>query len=75
MRSETTKMRLNQIINADKEEMNEATQAAAIADFTHVAKEYFETDGIDFQMKRAKSHMEVSVTFQASRVKNFTVLK
>lgn len=75
MRSETTKTRLNQIINADKEEMNEATHAAAIADFTHVAKEYFETDGINFQIKREKSHIEVRVTFCATRVKNFTVLK
>ncbi len=75
MRSETTKMRLNQIINADKEEMNEATHAAAVADFTHVAKEYFETDAIDFQMKRTKNHIEVSITFSADRVKNFTILK
>lgn len=53
MRSETTKSRLNQMLNADKEDMNEATRQAAIADFTRVAKEYFETEGeLSFQTKK-----------------------
>lgn len=76
MRSETTKSRLNQMLNADKEDMNEATRQAAIADFTRVAKEYFETEGeLSFQTKKNKNNVEITVAFRAVRVKNFTVLK
>ena len=75
MKSEITKSRLDKMLTEDREEMNEATREAALADYTRVAKEYFETDGVAFNMKRLKNGTDVSVTFRAARVKNFTVLK
>lgn len=63
------------MLGEDREEMNEATRAAAIADFTHVAQEYFETDGVTLSSKRGKKGTEVSVTFRASGVKNFMSIR
>lgn len=75
MKKETTKIRLKQMLSDDREEMNDATKAAALADFTHIAKEYFETDNVAMNVKKGKSSTDVSVTFKATRVKNFTPLK
>lgn len=75
MKSETTKLRLNRMLNEDREDMNDATKAAAQADFTRLAKEYFETEGVTLSMKRGKGGTDVTVYFKASRVKNFTTLK
>lgn len=76
MRSETTKQRLNSIIHADKEEINEVTREAAVGEFSRVAKEYFETDGeVEMNVKRTKNVSEICVKFRAIRVKNFTLVK
>lgn len=75
MKRETTIKRLNQILTEDREEMNEPTREAAKSDFTRVAREYFETDGVDLNMRRGKYGTDVVVSFRASRVKNFSVLK
>lgn len=75
MKKETTKLRLKKMLNDDKEEINDATRAAALADFTHVAKEYFDTDHVAFNVKRGKSTTDVAISFKATRVKNFTTLK
>lgn len=76
MRSEKIKNRINRILNCDKEEMNEETRAAAVADFSRIAGEYFETDGeILFSVQKEKNELSVCVRFNAVRVKNFTVLK
>lgn len=76
MRSETTKQRLNYIIHADKEEMNDVTREAIVGEFARVAKEYFDTDGdVELNIKRVKNAFEVSVRFHANRVKNFTMIK
>ena len=76
MRSEVTKERLMGILHADKEEMNEVTREACIAEFSRVAGEYFETEGdVAMEIKRGRSSSEVSVTFRANRVKNFTIVK
>ncbi len=75
MRRETTKQRIDKLINEDCEEMNEATRAAAIAEFSRVAHEYFETDDVAFNMKKLKNGTDVSVTFRATRIKNFTLIK
>lgn len=72
----STQQRLAIMLEQDKEEINEATKAAAVRDFSHVAAEYFETDGdASFQMKRTKGGYEVTFTFKAVRVKNFSTLK
>lgn len=76
MRSEVTKERLNHILHADKEEMNEVTREACIADFTRVAGEYFETDGdVTMNLHRGRTSTEVTLSFRAVRVKNFTMVK
>lgn len=76
MRSEVTKERLKNILHADKEEMNEVTREACIADLKRVAMEYFETEGeLTMEMRRGRSSTEVTVTFRALRVKNFTMVK
>ena len=75
MRRETTKQRIDKLINEDCEEMNEATREAALAEFSRVAREYFETQHVDMNVKRTKNGTDVNVTFRASRVKNFGVLR
>ena len=75
MKSKTTRERLNQILTDDREEINESTRAAALLEFTRVAREYFETEGVEMNLKRGKSGTDVNVVFKATRVKNFTVLR
>lgn len=75
MKKETTKNRLRQMLNDDREEINDATRAAALADFTHIAREYFETENVLMNIKKGKATTDVAVTFKATRVKNFTTLK
>lgn len=75
MKKEMTKLRLNKMLNDDKEEINEATRAAVLAEFTRVAKEYFDTQNVVLNIKRGKSCTDVALSFKATRVKNFTVLK
>ena len=71
-----TRQRLVTMLEQDKEEINDATKAAAVRDFSHVAAEYFETDGeASFQVKRTKGGYEVTFGFKAVRVKNFSTLK
>ena len=75
MRDRSSKLRLEQMLDRDKEEMNEASKQAALADFLRVASEYFEVDGAPtFQIKRGKGGYEVALSFRAVRVKNFSVL-
>lgn len=75
MKREATKIRLRKMLSDDKEEINDATRAAALADFTHLAKEYFETDNVALNIKKGKSGTDVTVSFRATHVKNFTTLK
>ena len=75
MKRDTTRLRLNKMLSDDREDMNEATKTAAHTDFTRVAREYFDTDNVVFSVKRGKSGIDVTVSFRAARVKNFTTLK
>ena len=75
MKREATKIRLKKMLDDDKEEINDATRAAALSDFTHIAKEYFDTENVALNIKRGKSSTDVTVSFKATRVKNFTTLK
>lgn len=63
------------MLNEEREELNDATKAAAQADFKKVAREYFETDDVLLSMKRGKNGTDVTVSFRATRAKNFTTLK
>lgn len=68
--------RLDRMLEADKEEMNAESRRAALADFTRVAREYFETDGeLSMHLDRVKNGTAVTLSFRAVRVKNFTALK
>lgn len=75
MKSKTTKERLNRLITEDREEINDQTRAAVLYEFTRVAREYFDTDNVEMNLKRNKTCTEVSVSFRATRVKNFSTLK
>ena len=75
MKREQTKQRLDKLINEDLEEINEPTRAAVQAEFERVVREYFETDHVTLSIKRVKSGTDVSVSFRATRIKNFAVLK
>ena len=76
MRSEMTKERLLAILPAAKEDRNEVTREACVAEFSRVAAEYFETEGdVTMNVHRGRSSSEVTVTFRANRVKNFTMVK
>ncbi len=70
------KNRLAELLAEDKAVMNEASRAAALADFKRVAEEYFETDGgFVLTTRKNGSRTEVVLTFPVSRVKNFTPLR
>ena len=70
------KDRLVEMLDKDKAEMNEASKAAAVADFMRVAGEYFETEGEPrFTVERTKGGYQVNLTFRAVRVKNFSTLQ
>ena len=72
----SSKSRLEQILDRDKEEMNEASKKAALADLERVAGEYFDLDdNAKLSVKRVKGAYEVNLTFRAVRVKNFSVLQ
>ena len=73
---EQERVRINRMLELDKEELNSASRAAALRDFTRVSNEYFETEGSpSLQVVRDKRGFFVQLTFRATRVKNFTVLK
>ena len=76
MKEKNSKHRLEQMLDRDKEEMNEASKRAALADLERVAGEYFDLDdSAKLTVKRVKSAYEVNLTFRAVRVKNFSVLQ
>ena len=76
MRDKSSKLRLEQMLNRDKEEMNEASRKSALADFLRVAGEYFDVDGSPLlHVKRVKGRYEVTLSFRAARIKNFSVLQ
>ena len=73
---EQDRSRLRLILERDKAEINEASRAAAIADFKRVAEEYFETDGgFKLTTRKGKAGEEAVLTFRIVRVKNFTKLQ
>lgn len=75
LKRETTRNRLNRMLSEEREELNDATRAAALADFTHVAQEYFEAENAALHLKKGKGGTEVVFSFRATRAKNFTTLK
>lgn len=76
MKEEGALRRLNAMLEADKEGINEESKRAALRDFGRVAKEYFDLDGeLSLKAERGKSGMQVTLSFRAVRIKNFSSLK
>lgn len=76
MNEKNTKARLEELLHHDKEDMNEVSKQAALADLLRVAGEYFDIDGNGtLTVKRGKGNYEVTFSFRAVRVKNFSVLQ
>ena len=74
--NEHSRQRLNRMLEADKEEMNEESKRAALRDFARVAAEYFEVDGdVSLRAEQTGHGTQVAVCFHALRVKNFSLLK
>ena len=71
-----SKQRLTAMLEQDKGEINEPTRAAAIGEFSDIADEYFERNGgLSLAVRRGRGGYEVTVSFHATRIKNFTALK
>ena len=75
MKRETTRQRLDKILTEDREEINEPTKIALFNEFSRVAHEYFDTEDIHLNMKHGKNGTDVTVSFCATRIKNFSILK
>lgn len=76
MRSQENRLRVDRMLDADKEALNEASKKEALKAFARVANEFFETDGnVDMALSQAKRGMEVTVSFHIVRVKNFNLVK
>lgn len=76
MKEKNSKARLEQMLDRDKEGMNDASRKAALADLERVAGEYFDLDGeAKLDVKRVKGRYEINFSFRAVRVKNFSVLR
>ena len=74
--NEAARRRLDRMLEADKEEMNEESKRAALRDFMRVAGEYFDVDGeVSLRAEQAGEKTRVTVSFCALRIKNFSVLK
>ncbi len=75
-REESQRNRLERILEGDKEEMNEGSRRAALRDFQRLASEYFDLeDEPILKTERTAKGLEVSFTFRATRVKNFTLIR
>ena len=76
MNTKNSKARLEQLLRRDKEDMNEASRLAALADLMRVASEYFDIDGNgSLTVKQVKGKYEIAFSVRAVRVKNFSVLQ
>ena len=67
--------RLEDLLRRDKAMISEECEAAAVRDFAHVAREYFDLDGrVEFSLREEKGGGVVTISFRIVRVKNITVL-
>lgn len=73
---EDPKARLSRLLETDKAEITSDCARAAKRELMRVAAEFFETqDPCAITVKRNKNGYEVTLTFHATRIKNFTALK
>ena len=68
--------RVNNVIQADKAVMSEACKALVLQDFAEKFNEYFDLIGLPRMELSCKNGVyNVSVAFEAERIKKFNVLK
>lgn len=73
---EEDRRRIARMLEQDKEGLNRESRAQALRDFCRVAREYFDLDGEPvFTVEKERHGFSVALSFKASRVKNFTVVK
>ena len=68
--------RANEVIQADKSVMSDACKALVLQDFAEKCNEYFDLMGLPrMEITRRNGIYQVSVCFEAERIKKFNVLK
>lgn len=68
--------RLNNVLQADKSVMSETCKALVLQDFAEKFNEYFDLVGLPkMEITCRNGSYEISVQFQAERIKKFHVLK
>lgn len=68
--------RLNNVLQADKSVMSETCKALVLQDFAEKFNEYFDLAGLPkMEISCHNGSYEISVQFQAERIKKFHVLK
>lgn len=68
--------RLNNVLQADKSVMSETCKALVLQDFAEKFNEYFDLIGLPrMELSCQNGIYEISLQFQAERIKKFNVLK
>ncbi|MBO4939786.1 MAG: hypothetical protein J6D30_01995 [Clostridia bacterium] len=68
--------RAQNVIQADKSVMSDACKALVLQDFAEKCNEYFDLMGLPrMEITRRNGIYQVSVCFEAERIKKFNVLK
>ena len=68
--------RLNNVLQADKSVMSETCKALVLQDFAEKFNEYFDLVGLPkMEISCQNGSYDISVQFQAERIKKFYVLK
>ena len=68
--------RAQSVIQADKSVMSDACKALVLQDFAEKCNEYFDLMGLPrMEIVRKNGIYQVSVSFEAERIKKFNVLK
>ena len=70
------RQRIDFVIQADKSVMSDACKALVLQDFAEKCNEYFDLMGLPrMEITRRNGIYQVSVCFEAERIKKFNVLK
>lgn len=68
--------RVNDLLQADKSVMSEGCKSLIVADFAEKFSEYFDLTGVPFMQISCKNGIyRVEISFEAERIKHFSVLK
>lgn len=68
--------RISNVLQTDKSVMSEACKALVLQDFSEKFRDYFDLVGLPrLEMERKNGVYQISVSFEAERIKKFNVLK